>query len=213
MGKIPQGIFGGISGKIGGLVGSSWKGIAYLRQMAMSVHQPDSPAQLKQRTKFTNVVDVAVQLLAVIIKPLWDRFAVKMSGYNNFVHYNIDLFEDVFPDPPEGFEISHGSMGATQFDTVTAVDNEAGIECAWIDDSGSGYKLATDLAFFVAYNLTQGIWAFGEASDGRSVPEATITFPAKCVLNDELYCYLAFKRADGTIVSMTAYKNVIVAAA
>ena len=31
MGKISQGILGGVSGTVGNVVGGSWKGISYLR--------------------------------------------------------------------------------------------------------------------------------------------------------------------------------------
>ena len=31
MGKIAQGILGGLSGKVGNIIGGSWKGIDYIR--------------------------------------------------------------------------------------------------------------------------------------------------------------------------------------
>ena len=34
MGTIKQGILGGFSGKVGTVVGSSWKGISYMRGLA-----------------------------------------------------------------------------------------------------------------------------------------------------------------------------------
>ena len=36
MGKINQGILGGVSGTVGSVVGASWKGISYLRGKATS---------------------------------------------------------------------------------------------------------------------------------------------------------------------------------
>lgn len=37
MGTIKQGILGGFSGKVGNVVGASWKGIDYIRSLPSSV--------------------------------------------------------------------------------------------------------------------------------------------------------------------------------
>jgi hypothetical protein len=40
MGKINQGILGGFSGKVGNVVGGSWKGIEYMRVIPASIANP-----------------------------------------------------------------------------------------------------------------------------------------------------------------------------
>ncbi len=52
MGTIKQGILGGFSGKVGTVVGGSWKGISYMRGRAQSVKNPRTEAQMEQRSKF-----------------------------------------------------------------------------------------------------------------------------------------------------------------
>lgn len=205
MGKIPQGVFGGVSGKIGNLIGAAWKGIAYLRSAPLSVSQPNTAAQIAQKTKFGNTVEVAVILLADIIKPLWDRFASKMSGFNAFVKTNIDLFTTVTPNPPADFEIAHGKMAATTIASATGSDEHDRITFAWTDDSGSGYKLSSDLAYVVAYNVDNADWGFSETGISRSAESCILYMPNFNNTGDVIHCYLAFKRADGTIVSMTSY--------
>ena len=79
MGKIKSGIFSGVSGKVGGLIGSSWKGIAYLKQMPQSVANPQTAKQVAQRTKMANVVAFSLAILSTIIKPLWERGAKRMK--------------------------------------------------------------------------------------------------------------------------------------
>lgn len=37
MGTIKQGILGGFSGKVGTVIGGSWKGISYMRLQAQSI--------------------------------------------------------------------------------------------------------------------------------------------------------------------------------
>ena len=53
MGKIAQGILGGLSGKVGNVIGGSWKGIDYIRIKPSSVANPRTVGQVNQRTKFT----------------------------------------------------------------------------------------------------------------------------------------------------------------
>ena len=53
MGTIKKGIMGGFSGKVGNIVGASWKGIAYIRSLPASVHNPRTEKQVTQRNKFS----------------------------------------------------------------------------------------------------------------------------------------------------------------
>ena len=57
MGKISQGVLGGFSGKVGNVVGGSWKGIDYMRIKPASVTNPRTAAQVDQRSKFSIVLN------------------------------------------------------------------------------------------------------------------------------------------------------------
>ena len=62
MGKIKQGILGGFKGKVGTVIGASWNGISYMRGIAQSVRNANTPAQQKQRAFFKEVMDLVGQL-------------------------------------------------------------------------------------------------------------------------------------------------------
>ena len=62
MGTIKQGILGGFNGKVGTVVGASWKGIAYMRGQAQSVRNPKTAAQVMQRNFFAQLTSLASQL-------------------------------------------------------------------------------------------------------------------------------------------------------
>ena len=62
MGKIKQGILGGFKGKVGTVIGASWNGISYMRGIAQSVRNANTPAQQKQRAFFKEVQDLVGQL-------------------------------------------------------------------------------------------------------------------------------------------------------
>lgn len=203
MGTIKQGILGGFSGKVAGVVGSSWKGIAVMKSLPLSVANPKTAGQVAQRTKFSNTVAFAGLILATIIKPLWDRFASQMSGYNDFIKTNIDLFAAALPVLAADLVISKGKMAKTIISLITATDASANVIIDWVDDSGAGFKLATDEAYAVVINVTQNNVGSIAAAAPRSDESTTVVMPHAVATGDVLECYLAFRRADGTIVSNT----------
>ena len=56
MAKIKRGILGSFSGKIGPIVGGSWKGIPYIREVSQKIPKERSQAQIaiQQKMKFIN---------------------------------------------------------------------------------------------------------------------------------------------------------------
>lgn len=205
MGIIKQGILGGFSGKVGGVVGTSWKGKAVIKARPLSVSNPRTAGQVAQRSKMSNVAAFAALLLATVIQPLWNRFAQSMSGYNAFCSENISLFASPFASVASSLVISKGKMGATSFDEATT-ETRSSISIGWLDDSGEGYKLGTDLAYAVVVNETQGTVDVSSGVALRS--SGVLDIDHTSVLGDTIHAYLAFKRADGTVVSDTAYSAV-----
>lgn len=205
MGKIKQGILGGFSGSVGGVVGSSWKGINVMKAKPVSVANPKTAGQIAQRTKMTNVTAFAIVLLANLIKPLWDRFQTGKSGYNAFVSQNISLFAAALPNPYADLVISKGKMAETVITSLTSQDGQAVVAVNWGDDIGEGYKLATDEAYAVVINETNGDYAYAAADDTRTDASTNVTLPSAVSSGDTLHAYLSFRRADGTVVSNTGY--------
>jgi len=210
MATIKQGVFGAISGKVGNLIGSSWKGIAVLKIKPTSVANPKTAGQVAQRSKFSNTTTFASLILAVVIAPLWNRFAVQMSGFNAFVQTNIDLFTSELPSPAANLVISKGKMDSTVIDSIASTNSNPQVTLTWSDDSNSGYKLATDLGYCVVVNESTGEIVFDGGNVTRVDEAITVNFAEAPVTGNVINAYLAFKRADGTIVSNTSFKTKIV---
>jgi len=49
MGTIRKGVLGGFSGKVGTVVGSSWKGVSFMRSLPGKVKDPRTLLQLNHR--------------------------------------------------------------------------------------------------------------------------------------------------------------------
>ena len=205
MARLSQGILGGVLGKIGNVVGSSWKGIAVIKSKPLSVANPRTTKQVAQRTKMTNVVVFAQSILASVIKPLNDRFAQQASGFNDFVRRNIALFTNVTPSPASNLQISSGQMD--QVDPTSAVCNagDAFVTVSFPTSFSDAFSASDDLVYAVVMNENTGIIGSNGGSVIRSAGEIVVSRLGLTTAGDVLHIWLAFRRADGTVVSNTGY--------
>src|SRR5690606_2654955 len=88
MGKISQGILGGFSGKVGNVIGATWKGISYIRIKPASVANPRTEGQVNQRNKFSATLAFLQPSLA-FIKAGYKFYASKRSAFNAAMSYVI----------------------------------------------------------------------------------------------------------------------------
>ncbi len=65
MGKLEEGILGKMTGKVGPVVGSKWKGVNTVRSYQPKPHNPKTTAQKMQRSKFKLISSIRKEMLAV----------------------------------------------------------------------------------------------------------------------------------------------------
>ena len=90
MAKLSQGINGPFSGKVGAVVGYTWKGIPVMRGRPSTRTKPFTPKELNQQAKFrimNKFLRPATDLLNVTLAHL----AVRMSAFNKAFSYNIKM--------------------------------------------------------------------------------------------------------------------------
>ncbi|TKG96055.1 hypothetical protein EYV94_07155 [Puteibacter caeruleilacunae] len=94
MGKIRQGIFGPVEGKVDNLVGASWNGIHYLRSLGHP-HIPDSEKQKTSQGKFSAIRKMGHYLKDELLDPIWKTAAQnnQMTSVNLFQRVNHDAFD------------------------------------------------------------------------------------------------------------------------
>lgn len=88
MGKIPNGILGGVSGKVAGVVGGTWKGINFLRGYFVPT-DPQTPSQMTQRGKMVTCSNISKYCLESIIQPFWNPLGVHRAGIHVFNSVNL----------------------------------------------------------------------------------------------------------------------------
>lgn len=204
MAIIKQGILGGFSGKVGSVCGTSWKGIGVMKSLPLSVANPKTTGQVTQRNAMSSVVLLAKLLLGSLIKILWDRFAVKMSGFNAFVQANIKCFVGTVFTTPESFIISQGKMSATNIFAATGVVGGTTITVVWNTSNTDNFQTASDRTYIVILDQSANVIAssFDESNRGEGT---MLLVTSTLIAGTGYYAYLAFKRLDGSIVSNTSY--------
>ena len=205
MGTIKKGVLGGFSGKVGSVVGASWKGIDYIRSLPASVKNPRTEGQVTQRTKFT----VALEFLRPIIAYLnvgFKPYACKQSPYNAAMSYNVSnavtgTFPDFEMDYPNAL-VSKGSLLGAE--DASATTDAGSISFAWTDNSEVSNALSTDKAMPLAFNISKGQAVFKTNGAERSTEADTLTIPANWS-GDDVEVYLGFVSNDGLLVATSAY--------
>lgn len=201
MGVIRRGILGGFSNRVGNVVGSSWKGIATMRVLPLSVSNPRTAAQINVRENFSGITKMASALLTSIVKPLNDRFAVRMSGYNLFIQRNKNAFQNDGTFVPAELTLSHGRILAPVMSNVTVIAGTC--EGDFLDPTTGAMDLPTDRVYVVAVDKVTGeILGVDSGTVQRSVSQ--FSFDVKTSANGYAI-YMSFLRADGTEVSPSSF--------
>ena len=206
MGKIAQGILGGLSGKVGNIIGGSWKGIDYIRIKPSSVANPRTEGQVNQRNKFTITLEY-LQATKDFIKIGYKSFAVKKTEFNAAMSYVLNnAVGGIAPNFTIDYSfalLSRGSLsgvlnGATDLTTAGQVSFD------WDDNSAEGNANVTDKAMVLVYNPSKKESISILDGADRTVGSQVVTIP-NTYAGDTVELFMAFVSVDGTQVSNSVY--------
>jgi hypothetical protein len=98
MAILHGGLFGPITGKISGMIISSWKGINYVREAPPKSNKPRTTAQLAVQEKF-KFVHTLVKPLSPYFKAGFQHQAIHKSAYNvGYSRIYKNAITGVYPD-------------------------------------------------------------------------------------------------------------------
>ena len=209
MGKIKQGIFGGFSGKVGNVIGSSWNGIPYMRSMPTSFNDPKTLKQKMQRGKFTAVLS-ALQPITTFLRVGFKTYAQGRSAFNAAMSHTFKhAITGEYPNYTIDYAKLHVSLGnLTGVDVVTTSVLVGKIELFWNNNSGTGNAQASDKALIVAINPAKGESAYITDGASRASGREELVMPPSWQ-GDEVKVYLAFISEDGKEVATSVYCGVV----
>lgn len=206
MGKISQGVLGGFSGKVGNVVGGTWKGIDYMRIKPANVSNPRTEGQVDQRSKFSTVLRF-LQPMTDFLRVGFKLYANKITQFNAAMSYNLNnAITGAYPN----FTIDYANALVTRGNLTVAAGGAASspsagdIEVTWTNNSGSGSAAATDKALIVLINTTRQEAVFTTAGADRSARTETISVPSEYT-GEDVEAFLGFISEDGSNVSNSVY--------
>lgn len=204
MGKIKQGILGGFSGKVGTVIGSSWKGISYMRGQAQHVKNPRTEAQLEQRSKFSLTL-AFLKPITAYIRIGYKTTANKQTPFNAAMSYIVkNAITGAYPDYELNFANILVSRGALE--PAKNASYEAGAGSFIIKERGETTSTgrATDILMPLIFNADKGEAVFSTSGASRADGQITVNIPADWS-GDTCHLYLGLISEDGTAVSNSVY--------
>ncbi|TKG95153.1 hypothetical protein EYV94_10610 [Puteibacter caeruleilacunae] len=198
MGKIAQGAFGGVSGTVGNLVGSSWKGIDYFRIKADHYHDAHTEPQVNQRNRFSGILGMCSLLREEVINPIWKHKAVQMTPSNLFTQVNMQAFGD---DGNVGdwslLKLTVGTL-PIPFNMKIAdnPDTPKTIDVSWSTSQLSGKKREDDQLMLILTD-GKGDWCMMTTLEAyRKDEEASIMLPYEPGMTVHVYAFFASPKLD-----------------
>lgn len=212
MGVIKQGILGGFSGKVGSVVGTSWKGRAVMKAMPLSVANPRTTGQVVQRNKMTGLVGISKMFLGGTIAIMDNPFSGNISGYNRFVQRNISNMQDNGSAYANNFDFSKGVLGKIKLSsTVVANAGSSTITISWTSED-SPYNLNNDKVIIAVVNsnltevLNAGTHVGSRSTTGTTVVSVNRALPP----GGDIYVIAMAIREDKKYCSDSSYENIYV---
>jgi len=158
MSKIPNGLFGTVSGKLSNVIVSSWKGIPYVKSRPAQIRDPKTPPQASQRSRFSRIMNIMVPL-SPIVRIGFKGYAERMSAFNAAVSYNL---KTAFSNELNNHDIlfsnllfSHGSYIGIEEGWCEPAE-EGFIRLHWKDMPNPNINCTNDRIMVVLINETAG---------------------------------------------------------
>ncbi len=196
MGTIKQGILGGFSGRVGTVVGSTWKSVHYMRALAVSTNDAKTEKQLCQRGKFSTALNF-LKSMTPFVRIGYQNYTKDQSAFNAAMSYmlknavkgcNVNTTIDY-----EKALVARGNLTTALDAMVTVTGNKASY--VWTDNSETGNAQTTDTAMLLAYNKNKKEAVYNVNSAIRSETKAELTLPTNWN-DDALAIYLSFYSTD-----------------
>lgn len=192
MARLKQGILSGFSGRVGKVVGSSWKGKDIMRALPTSVTDPNSKGQKSQRTKF-GIAGKFVFANLDAVKMGFKSHSKGMSAANAAMAYNLsNAIQGEFPEHELDFskvQLSRGPLTPPTGAGAVAGENST-LTINWSSTGVLGKPTDNDMLMVSLYNPVTAYAAWYEACATRADESVTlITPPEWAGQNIEVFCF------------------------
>lgn len=192
MGKIKTGILGGFQGKVGTVIGSTWRGESIMRALPKTAAKAPTESQRIQRLKFKAVSEFLNPLRNTLSTYFGNDTGVK-SKYNMATSYHITNAIEI---TEAGSQILYPRVLVAKgtlygFQNLTTTPSETVITLHWEDNTVFGNAKAEDTVNVVCYIEEVNTFYVFESIANRDGLTASVTLPQNFLgYNVEVYAFL-----------------------
>lgn len=192
MGKIKTGILGGFQGKVGTVIGSTWRGESIMRALPKTAAKAPTESQRIQRLKFKAVSEFLNPLRSSLSTYFGNDTGVK-SKYNMATSYHITNAIEI---TEQGTQILYPRVLVAKgtlfgFQNLTTTHSETVIKLNWEDNTVFGNAKAEDTVNVVCYSEEVNTFYVFESIANRDGLTASVTLPQNFLgYNVEVYAFL-----------------------
>jgi|SRR5690554_6653164 len=204
-----EGIMGSFSGKVGPLVGASWRGIPVVRSAPKKSNKPPTSSQLLCRERF-RVVEAFLNPMSEFLKT---NFSIPVEGktprnvastWNN--PYAIDETGDKIGINYSKVLLSQGILREMEQPQLL-IAPLGSVKLNWKDNSHQAMAWADDILFAVLYAPDVKEYLYFSEAGLRSDTTALLQLP-ETLWEQELHCWAGFKNDDLGAISNSVYAGV-----
>jgi len=211
MARYENGINGPVSGKVGTVIGASWRGVAYLKGKHKNSVKTATEAQLMQRS----ILSLANSWLKPVRDLIWIGFQVfkgtktPMNGAVSLLMKEAIVVEDGLPRIDfSAVILSRGEL-LTSWMLELSPLIDAVLYLKWDNSPLSAFNRKDDRAMFVVYNPVKEKFITFSNVALRDDREVNLQLPVS-FSGDVLHCYLFYINATGDMVSTSQYLGEVV---
>jgi hypothetical protein len=204
MGKLINGIYGSFKGKVGPVVGSSWKGIPYIKAAYKKRTKKVSAKELANRSKFA-MAQAWLSPLLPFVREGYKGYSKTMEGYSAAKSYLLkNCFTGIAPNltiDPSLMKVSYGELPLSANVKVKAGKNGS-LQFSWNKAAVKGTS-GQDQAMLLAYDVDNKMAYYNLTGQFRNTGADVLlidTTPGR-----SYQVYLAFIAADRTGQSDSVY--------
>lgn len=213
MGTYNKGILGAFSGKVGPVVGASWRGKDVMRSLPRKTTRVATATQLLQREKFTMVTEFLTPLKGVVGRYFGNNTGDKTRRNQAMSYLMREAINYVDPDLLWDFSkvlFSRGDLLGMTGATATAGTGQS-VDITWTDNSGQGDAETTDKVVVVLYEATSKTTVHALNAGMRSQGTSNVIVPA-FLTGLTVQVWASFASTDDKLYATSQYLGTVVIA-
>lgn len=206
MATYNKGILGAFSGKVGTVVGATWRGMDVLRSLPKKKKHIPSERQLLQQMKFTTVTDFLTPL-----KPVTSLYfgtpTGELSRYNLAMSYHL---KEAVAYNGVDYDILYNKVQLTKGDLLSVQNLAASaiphnlIRLTWANNAGQGSAKPNDRLVVVVYEPMSGLSEMFLQAGTRQDEFAEVLLQP-FFNNTKVECWIGFAAENGKKQSTSVY--------